>query len=393
LGPAGPQNFFFFFLVSGCAANQEILSEMIENINSIIDDAITRRVFPGAVVLIAHHGQITHHHAYGSTTYAGENPQPVALDTIYDIASLTKMFTATAALRLVDRGLLALHAPLRDYLPQFSAPDVTLWHLFTHTSGIDIRLSALRELGRSDLLAAVYATAPQKAPGSTVAYSNVNSLLLGEIISALHGAPLDAALDDLVIRPLGLHDTRFCPSAALLPRIAPTEHDHTWRGMLIHGSVHDESAHALGGVAGHAGLFSTAANLFQFCQCWQDMIADCRLEIADDDQSAISNLQSAMLFPKTARLATTNQTSGLALACGLGWMIDRPNFMGAVPAGSFGHTGFTGPAMIVIPTHGTVVIVLNNRVHPQRGPSAHHPVIAAVTEAALADHRAVAHRC
>ena len=350
---------------------------MVEGVNGLVADAITRRVFPGAVVLVAHHGQIVHHRAYGSLTYAEDSP-PVALNTIYDIASLTKMFTATAALQLIERGTGALHAPVRDYLPHFSAPDVTIWHLLTHTSGIDIRLSTLRERGREDILAAIYTTVPQKAPGSVVAYTNVNSLLLGEIVRTLYGAPLDAALDDLVIRPLGLRDTRFCPPAALLPRIAPTEHDDTWRGRLIHGSVHDESTHALGGVAGHAGLFSTATDIFQFCQHWLDMLT--------------GGARTGLLSHQTARLATTNQIPGRALACGLGWMIDRANFMGAAPTGSFGHTGFTGPAMTVVPSRETVVVVFNNRVYPQRGLPEHHSVIADITGAALADHHATTHR-
>ncbi|MBC8160775.1 MAG: beta-lactamase family protein [Roseiflexaceae bacterium] len=339
----------------------------LSHISSIIHAAIEQRIFPGAVVLVAKGGQIVHRAAYGGTTYEGE--QRVDLTTIYDVASLTKMFTATAALRLVDAGRLELDASVQVYLPQFAAPDVTIRHLFTHTSGIDIRLSTLRELGRGGLLAQVLATMPQRPPGSTVAYSNVNSLLLGEIVSALRGTPLEIALADLVIRPLGLRDTGFCPGPALLPRIAPTEYDTTWRGALVHGSVHDESTAALGGVAGHAGLFSTAEDIGVFCEHWRAMLADC-------------SLGEALLSWELVRQATTNQTAGLAQACGLGWMIDRLNFMGVVPPGSFGHTGFTGPAMVVVPQHDTIVVVMNNRIYPQRGPAVHHAVIAAVVAAA-----------
>src|SRR5262249_17999448 len=151
-----------------------------------------------------------------------------------------------------------LNAPAVAYLQEFGAPEVTIWHLLTHTSGLDIRLSALRHAGRGAMLDIVYHTAPIHQPGTVVAYTNVNSLLLGEIVARVYGAPLEVALDEVVIRPLGLRDTLYCPPAALLPRIAPTEHDRDWRGALVHGSVHDESAYALGGVAGHAGLFSTA---------------------------------------------------------------------------------------------------------------------------------------
>jgi serine-type D-Ala-D-Ala carboxypeptidase len=346
--------------------------QLADQIETIIAGAIEQRIFPGAVVLIAQGSAVLHHAAYGTTMYADSGSQPVQLDTIYDIASLTKMFTATAALRQIGAGKLDLEAPVAAYLPAFRAPDVLIRHLLTHTSGLDIRLSALRHAGRAGLLDAVYRAMPTSWPGSRVAYTNVNSLLLGEIVAQLHGAPLDAALRDLVIEPLGLQDTCFLPPPALLPRIAPTEHDQDWRGALVHGSVHDESAHALGGVAGHAGLFSTAADLAAFCQAW--------LPAAGPAASGDQPLLPAEIVAR----ATANHTAGLQLACGLGWMLDRPNFMGAAPSGSFGHTGFTGPAMIVVPGSRLLVVLLSNRVYPRRRAFEHHPITAAILSAALA---------
>jgi len=332
------------------------------------------------VVMVAQGAEVLHYAAYGTTMYADPSSQVVQLDTIYDVASLTKMFTATAALRLSDAGKLDLGLPVAIYLPEFRAPDVLVRHLLTHTSGLDIRLSALRQAGRAALLDAVYRAAPIHPPGSTVAYTNVNMLLLGEIVARLHGMPFDAALRDLVIDPLGLHETLFRPPPALLWRIAPTERDEEWRGALVHGSVHDESTHALGGVAGHAGLFSTAADLHAFCRVWLDAIAECRVQSADlPAQSAL------FLRSDTARLAVSNQTAGLPAACGLGWMLDRPTFMGAAPAGSFGHTGFTGPAIIVAPGRRLIVVLLSNRVYPRRRAFEHHPVTAAILHAALAN--------
>lgn len=345
-------------------------------IDSIVTQAITDRIFPGAVVFVAQGGEIIHNKSYGSTMYDAPGSRPVTLDTIYDVASLTKMFTATVALELLDRAQTALHDPVQRYLPRFRQSGITIWHLLTHTSGLDIRLSVLRELGPSGMLAAVYASEPQHAPGSVVAYTNVNSLLLGEIITQVTGRPLDRAFDDMLIRPLGLYDTQFRPSAALASRIAPTEVDTTWRGGLIHGTVHDESTHALGGIAGHAGLFSTAEDLGKFCGAWIDWIRP-------EDGKTRRREDQKLLVSETARLAITNQTPGLNAACGLGWMMDRANFMGKVPAGSFGHTGFTGPAMVVVPARETIIVVLCNRVYPQRGPSSHHAVIAELVEAAI----------
>jgi CubicO group peptidase (beta-lactamase class C family) len=347
-------------------------------IDAIIEGAISRQIFPGAVVLIARNDTIQHAAAYGSTMYNAPGSQPVGMDTIYDIASLTKVFTSTAALRLVDQGRLDLHAPVASYLPELHTRSIEVRHLLTHTSGLDIRLSTLRHADRAALLDAVYQTSLLHPPGSLVAYTNVNSLLLGEIIARLCGEPLDQALRALVIEPLGLADTGFRPLAELLPRIAPTEIDADWRGGLVHGTVHDESAHVLGGVAGHAGLFSTAADLYAFCRVWLD---DRRMEAPEHDRPG--GRRTRLLRPETIALARTNHTSGLNLGCGLGWMIDRPNFMGQAPAGTIGHTGFTGPAITIIPARQMIVIVLSNRTYPQRRPPEHHTSTAEIVNAAL----------
>src|SRR6266542_7086802 len=345
-------------------------------IDTLIEAAIERRVFPGAVVLIAQGDCICHHQAYGTTMYDADGSLPVQPDTIYDIASLTKMFTATAALRLGDAGLLELDAPVAAYLPGFGAPKVTIRNLLTHTSGLDIRLSALRHAGRDALLETVYHLKPAHPPGSVVAYTNVNSLLLGEIVARLHGASLDQALHDLVIGPLRLRDTCFCPPGDLKPRIAPTEVDEAWRGGLVHGSVHDESAHALGGIAGHAGLFSSAADIYRFCSAW--------LAAADGPPGGHKCATAEpLLRPETARRAMASQTQGLSAACGLGWMIDRPNFMGPAPTGIVGHTGFTGPAMVIARASRTIVVVLSNRVYPRRSAPAHHSVTSGLISLAL----------
>jgi serine-type D-Ala-D-Ala carboxypeptidase len=361
---------------------------LAQYVDAIVLDAIERCIFPGAVVLIAQGGQILHRAAYGSTMYNGAEARPVRPNTIYDVASLTKMFTATAALRLSDAGKLDLGGPVAAYLPGFRWPDVTAWHLLTHTSGLDIRLSSLRHAGRAGILAAAYQATLNHAPGTHVAYTNVNSLLLGEIVARLHDTPLDQAVSELVIGPLGLRDTSFCPPTELLARIAPTELDQEWRGGLVHGSVHDESAHALGGVAGHAGLFSTAGDLYAFCSAWLDSLDQEKRRQAGEEISRLSPNLSVCLSPllhlDTAVLAITNHTAGLNAACGLGWMIDRPNFMGAAPGGTFGHTGFTGPAIAVVPSLRLVLVILNNRVFPRRGLPTHHDVTAAILDAAVA---------
>ncbi len=342
---------------------------MIPAIDTIILDAIEQRIFPGAVVLVAQAGQLCHQHAYGSTMYTDVGTQPVCLHTCYDIASLTKVFTATSILQLLDAGMINLDTEAAFYLPGLHARGVSVRHLLTHTSGLNLQLSSLRNQEPAAIRAAIYTAEPVHPPGSHVAYTNINSLLLGDIIAHVYAAPLDKAMHELLLEPLDMQQTNFCPPMERWPQIAPTEWDRTWRGGLVQGSVHDESAHALGGVAGHAGLFSIATDLLRFAQMWLN-------------QGQFQDRQ--ILHPDTVAQATHNYIhSHIDMGCGLGWMIARPNFMGAAPAETYGHTGFTGPALAIVPTCQMVLILLSNRTYPQRTPPAHHAITAAVLDAAL----------
>ncbi|GAB4127018.1 MAG: serine hydrolase domain-containing protein [Roseiflexaceae bacterium] len=339
----------------------------MHTIDTIIQHAITGRVFPGAVVLVAQGQRVLHHSAYGKTAYSAIEhlvPQVVSTKTIYDIASLTKMFTATAALRLIETAELVIDRPVQHYIAEFAQADVTIWHLLTHTSGLDLRLSVAARAGVDALWQAIYRAPLSQQPGAVVSYTNINTLLLGEVASRITGMPLDQLLQELVLEPLALVETCFCPPTAWQQRIAPTEIDQ-WRGGVIHGSVHDESAWVLAGVAGHAGLFSTTQDLHRFCCGWLP--------------------ESGFLTAETIAWAQQNHTPGKALACGLGWMRDRPNFMGRAPIGTVGHTGFTGPAMLILPDM-TIVIVLSNRTFPQRPDRSigkHHDVTAAIVNSVV----------
>jgi serine-type D-Ala-D-Ala carboxypeptidase len=330
----------------------------------IVDDAIREQIFPGAVVLVARDAELLHLAAYGTTMYGDVGSQPLRDDAIFDLASITKIVTATAALQLVDQGLLALDDPLWRYLPQLRAGELRVRHLLTHSSGIDLRLSALRDLGRAGLLAAVYAAEPVHPPGARVAYTNVNSLLLGELVAALAGERLDAYLERALLAPLGMRESSFRPAPALLERIVPTERCD-WRGGLVRGGVHDESAHALGGVAGHAGLFSTARDLWRFARMWlnQGLL---------DGQRHLS----AASVAEATRVQTPR--AALGSACGLGWMVERPAFMGAEYAGAYGHTGFTGPILLVHPRRRLIFVLLCNRTYPRRHPVRTHALMAAI---------------
>ncbi len=345
-------------------------------IDQLIHGAINERIFPGAVVRIRCGGRVVHRAAYGTTMYSDAGSRPVAEDDRFDLASLTKIFTATAALRLYDSGLLDLEREASYYLPGLAATDVRVRHLLSHCSGLELRLAPLCTAGAAELRRAIWATRPVHPPGTQSAYSNINSLLLGEIVARLTEQSLDCAIDELVVRPLGMVCTSFCPPATLLAGIVPTEWDHTWRGGLIHGVVHDESAYTLGGIAGHAGLFGSVDDLERLMRMWleggawegKQLLREATVARAVSDQTG------------TLRSAT-----GAALRGGLGWMLDRANFMGMAPLGSFGHTGFTGTAMVGVASCGLTMVLLSNRTYPQRTPPPyrHHTVTAAVMDAAL----------
>lgn len=343
-------------------------------IHAIITDAVKQQVFPGAVVLIAHQGKIVHWEAYGTTRYGGEDSVAVTRDTIYDLASLTKVFTATAALRLVDQGLLDLDTPAAAYLPGLRATGVTIRHLLTHTSGLSIRLSLLRDQHPTVIRELIYALDPVCLPGTRVSYVNVNSLLLGDIVARQTGESLDRVIEALILTPLGMRETYFCPAPCLHSRIAPTEYA-SWRGGIIQGSVHDESAYVLGGVTGHAGLFSTALDLWRFLQMWLDM-------------GRFNG--KTIIRAETVAQATRTQTDGLILAdealpfhCGWGWMREHPIIMANAPPDTYGHTGYTGPAIINVPSQQLSVVLLSNRTYPIRSPPIHHQVTRQLLEAAL----------
>lgn len=349
-------------------------ASLATRLESVVAAAIEQRIFPGAVVLIAHEGEVRHLGAYGHTMYDDPGSQPVRPMLRYDIASLTKMFTATVALQLLDEGVLELDTLAAHYLPGLAATGVTVRHLLTHTSGLSLRLSLLRDQPPEAIRAAIYAVEPHVAPGTHVAYVNINSLLLGDIIAHVCEKPLDAVVSERLLEPLAMQETGFNLAPSLHPHIAPTEWDESWRGGLVQGTVHDESAWALGGVAGHAGLFSTAADLQRFLQMWLEFGAG-----------------GDMLKPATIRQATQIQTDGLKLPteglafhCGFGWMVRHPIIMAHAPPDAYGHTGFTGPTLVNVPSRRLSLVLLSNRVYPRRAvPAVHHETTAALLEVAL----------
>lgn len=334
----------------------------IMQVAEIVAEGIVQQVFPGAVHAVGMPNGTVRQRAFGFHRYDESSPA-VTVDTCYDWASLTKIVCATAALRLIGTGQIGLHDEVARYLPGV-APVVTIRHLLTHTSGLDIRLSTAAQAGPQGLWDAVIATRPSAVPGTRVAYANVNTLLLGRLLEQVTGMGLAALVAALVLTPAGMTATQYTPDAAQWSAIPPTEED-TQRGV-VQGSVHDESAAVLGGVAGHAGLFGPAIDLVHFGQGWLDTLRD----------------DSPWQIPVSlAAMALTNQSPAGQMGCGLGWMLQRESFMGQARLATAAHTGFTGPIIAIVPERGYTWVLLSNRTWPVRSEARHHAVSARVSDA------------
>lgn len=344
-----------------------------------MDKDIQRNVFPGGVALVRHRGAQIMLSAYGlssryeTLTAKVADPIPAETDTLYDLASLTKLFTTTAVMRLVEQGKLALDEVVARWLPDFAAGGkdaVTLRQLLTHTSGLPDYLQLWKlEATPAARLQRVLVTPLLDPPGTVFRYSDLGLIALGHLVEQVAGASLDRVVRDMVTGPLHLDQTMYKPAPELKPRIAPTEYeDAVGRGM-VWGEVHDENAWALGGVAGHAGIFGTAADLGRFAQLYLD-------------GGVLDGVR--LLRPETVAEMTRNQIGDLEWR-GLGWELNGDYYMGhlASPV-TYGHTGFTGTSVVVDPRRQLIVVLLTNRVHPTRNGPSQNSSRQAVANAAMA---------
>ena len=238
-----------------------------DTLQSILDRVVSDSGFPGAIAVIGNHAGPLVTVTSGHLDWA-PSPRP-DMNTLWDLASLTKVVGMTSAMmQLVESGKVDLDAPVQRYLPEWTGPNknlVTVRHLITHQSGLPAFKQYFKlNVSPDSTLKLFFATPLDTLPGVRMVYSDIGAILLGKIVERVSGEPLDQYLTRHVFEPLGMHDTQYRPSAALLPRIAPTEND-PWRGRHLRGEVHDENAFALGGVSGHAGLFSTAHDVNLHC--------------------------------------------------------------------------------------------------------------------------------
>ncbi|HWD40113.1 MAG TPA: exo-beta-N-acetylmuramidase NamZ domain-containing protein [Fimbriimonas sp.] len=324
-------------------------------VDETIQQAITEGRLPGAVLLIGHDGHVAYEKAYGNRSVEPD-VEPMTEDTIFDCASLTKVIATTSCLmKLYEQGKFRLNDPVTEYLPEFQGghSPITLRNLMTHFSGLKPDVALKPEWrGYETGIHLAETTPPETHPGTEHIYSDINFELLGEIVHKLSGETLDQYAHDVVFAPLGMKDTMFNPPASLIPRIAPTEHEAPGKPVL-RGVVHDPTARYMGGVAGHAGLFSTASDLSRFAQMMLNG----------------GELDGVRVFSRrTIKKFTEPQTPlDQPILRGLGWDIDSPyssNRGELFPIGSYGHTGFTGTSIWIDPYSKSYVILLANAVHP-----------------------------
>jgi len=317
-------------------------------LDAVLKEAVTAGNAPGAVLLVGHKGLVVYEKAYGNRT-VGNKPEPMTTDTIFDLASLTKVIaTTTCIMRMEQLGMIKLNDPVAKYIPDFAQngkEDITIRMLLTHYSGLPADLDLKDPWnGVDEGYARANAAKLVNAPGSTFLYSDVGFIVLGELVQKVGGAPLDQYAQTYVFGPLGMTTTRFNPPASWGPRIAPTQRDeHT--GQMLRGTVHDPTARQMGGVAGDAGLFSTAEDVAKFAQC-----------LLNNGAPILNQLI-------VEKMTTPQQPPNMPNLRGLGWDIDSPfsSTRGELlPVGSFGHTGFTGTSLWIDPTTNTYVILLTN---------------------------------
>lgn len=327
-----------------------VSSDQLHVLDPIVEDAIRQGQVPGAVLLVWHNGEVVYRKAFGSRSLEPARAT-MSVDTIFDIASLTKVVaTTTAIMQLVEQGKVRLNDPVVRYLPEFGQngkQQVTVRELLTHFSGLpkDLPLNYSWQ-GRDTGYRLAFSSELEYPPGSHFRYSDVNFIVLGAIVERVSGEKLDAYCQKNIFIPLGMTHTRFLPPASWLPSIAPTQYDEQHR--MLRGVVHDPTARRMGGVAGHAGVFSTADDLSKFAQ-------------------ALMHGSKVLTRLSVEKMTTPQQPPTATILHGFGWDIDSPyssNRGELLPVGSFGHTGFTGTSLWIDPTTQTYIILLTNAVHP-----------------------------
>ena len=342
------------------------IDQMATDLRSFLAPSPTYPMYAGGVVLAGHNGYIVQRAAAGyalkyadgaGTELPKEQQIPARTDTIYDMASVSKLFTSIALVQQVEAGRLDLDRTVASYIPAFAANGkeaVTIRHLLTHTSGFPAWLPLYSSQPTPEArIQAVYDAKLSNAPGTTYLYSDLNMITAGKLVELVTGKSLDKVVHDGITGPLNMRDTGYNPPASKLNRIAATEYQTTPARGMVHGSVHDENAWSLNGIAGHAGVFSTA----------DDMAI-----LAQTIVNGGSYGRARILSPKSVDALLHNENEEFpANSHGLGFELNQMFYMDALSSPSTaGHTGYTGTSIVIDRESKSFVILLTNRVHPSR---------------------------
>jgi uncharacterized protein YbbC (DUF1343 family)/CubicO group peptidase (beta-lactamase class C family) len=337
-------------LSSGWALAQAPHNARLGVLDSIINDAISQKQIPGAVLIVGHDGHVIFRKAYGHRAIEPRR-EAMTLTTVFDCASLTKVISTTiAVMQLWERGKFRMSDPVAKYIPEFAQngkQDITIRQLLIHYSGLAPDLDLSKPfLGKEAAYRMAFEETPERAPGSRFVYSDINFEVLGALVERLSGESLDAYSQKHIFLPLKMNQTRYLPPRAWVPRTAPTEEDENHH--MLRGVVHDPTARRMGGVAGHAGVFSTADDLAKFAQA-----------LLDGGRGVLTSAT-------VTKMASPQQPATGTAVRGFGWDIDSPfstNRGELLPVGSFGHTGYTGVSLWIDPATKTYIVLMTNSVH------------------------------
>ena len=355
--------------------NSGLDTALVGRLDKIVKDAMEEAVAPAVAIAVGRNGRIAYMKGYGHISWDIPSSPAVDTSTLFDLASLTKVVaTTTLAMIMEESGQLDLDRTVSSYLPEFNSPEklgITVRQLLIHNSGLEAGGNTFNARGREAYLRLINARPLEYQPGTRMIYSDWSMILLQLVMERISGKTLDVLAAEKIFRPLGMTDTQFNPPFTLRSRIAPTQVDDA-RGGLLWGTVHDENAYMLGGVAGHAGLFSNARDLALFS-----------LMMLNGGE------YNGVRIAKPSTIARWTARQGKESSRALGW--DSPD--GGSSAGqffspwSYGHTGFTGTSIWIDPQKDLFVVVLTNRVNPTRSNTRHvqlrRDVVDAVQQAVL----------
>jgi CubicO group peptidase (beta-lactamase class C family) len=365
--------YWLILLILWCNFSYSQKKYDFSSVDEIINNAVSAHDFPSAVLVIGNSKEVIYQNAYGRLTY-DEDAQAASFNTIYDLASVTKVIATTSAImKLYDEGKIDLNASVASYIPQFAVNgkgDITVTNLLLHNSGLTAwtpfyQLYSTPEEVRN----AIYTCSKEYQTGTQTIYSDYNAVLLGDIVEKITGQKLDKYCKENIFNPLGMTDTDFLIHTSQDFRIAPTEYDTYWRNQLLIGYVHDETAAMLEGIAGNAGLFSTGPELFKFMQMMMN-----KGRYIDARRVPAKNVFQVMFKEETVDLFTTKVTGlGYSNSRALGWDTKPEATKYPPPCGykfsqsSFGHTGYTGTSVWADKDKDLIIVLLTNRVYPKRG--------------------------